>query len=45
MTDHDASRLRELTKMMASEKDPARLRVFAKELKAIAAKPTENSTK
>jgi hypothetical protein len=45
MTDHNASRLRELAKMMTSEKDPARLRVFAEELKAIAAKPTANSTK
>jgi len=50
MTDNDAPRLRELTKMMASENDPARLRVFAEELKTIlgkqgSTKPTENSRK
>jgi len=48
MTDNDAPRLRELAKMMASENDPARLRVFAEELKTILAKDrstkaTENS--
>jgi hypothetical protein len=48
MTDSDAPRLRELTKMMASENDPVRLRVLAEELKTIVAKqgsekPTENS--
>jgi hypothetical protein len=46
MTDNDAPRLRELTKMMASENDPARLSVFAEELKTIlgkqgSTKPTE----
>ena len=50
MTDSDAPRLRELTKMMASENDPARLRVLAEELKTILAKhrstkPAENSAK
>jgi hypothetical protein len=48
MNDSDAPRLRELTKMMASENDPVRLRVLAEELKTIVAKqgsekPTENS--
>jgi hypothetical protein len=38
MTEYDAPRLRELTKMMASENDPARLRVLAEELKTIVAK-------
>jgi hypothetical protein len=31
MPNNDASRLRELTKMMASENDPGRLKVFAEE--------------
>ena len=48
MADSDVPRLRELTKMMASENDPERLRVFAEELKTILAKhrstkSTENS--
>ena len=48
MTADDEHRLRELAKIMASENDPARLRVFSDELKTIvekyrSPKPTENS--
>jgi hypothetical protein len=50
MADSDTLRLRELAKIMASENDPARLRVLAEELKTIlakhrSAKPTENTPK
>ena len=50
MTDSDAPRLRELTKMMASENEPVRLRVLADELKTIvekhgSTKPKEISAK
>ena len=50
MADSDAPRLRELTKEMASENDPARLKVLAEELKTILAKhrsmqPTESGAR
>jgi len=38
MIDSDAARLRELTKMMASENDPPRLKLLAEELKTIISK-------
>ena len=48
MTANDERRIRELTKIMASENDPARLKLFSDELKTIlekyrSTKPTENS--
>jgi hypothetical protein len=47
---NDDHRLRELTKKLASENDPERLRLFAEELRTILEKhrspePTENSAK
>jgi hypothetical protein len=50
MADSDAPRLRELAKEMASENDPARLKVLAEELKTILAKhrsmqPTESGAR
>ena len=50
MTTNDERRLRELTKIMASENDPARLRVLSDELRTILAKykptkPIETGTR